>query len=324
MRNVLILGEQEVIDLLDPGGCLAAVERSFAALQRGEVFLPLRPMIRPPGASGLLALMPVYRGGEEPLYGLKTIAVVPDNPSRGLDPHQGTVSIYDGITGQTVAVMNAAPITAVRTAAASALATRLLARKDAHVLAVVGAGHQAHAHLAALPRVRDFDDIRIASRTYERAEQLAGHHAAARAVTSIEEAVVGADVIVTVTTSPEPVVSRGWVGPGTHINAVGSSFPHARELDSHTVADSTLFVDRRESAQSESGDYLVPLKEGAIGKDHIRAELGEVVIGEHPGRTDTDEITVFDSLGLAVQDLYAAEYVLERARESGRGTTVEL
>jgi ornithine cyclodeaminase/alanine dehydrogenase-like protein (mu-crystallin family) len=314
--------EQAVEELLDPAGCLAAVERALVAIARGEVHLPLRTMVRPPGDETLIGLMPTHRGGDARMYGLKTVVVVPNNSTRGLDPHQGTVTLFDGETGKTVAVVNATPITAIRTAAASALATRELAREDAHVLAIVGAGYQAKAHLPALAEVREFDDIRIASRTLAKADALAEENAAARATDSIEDAVRGADVVVTVTSSTEPVIDRAWVADGTHINAVGACFPHTRELDSATVHDSTLVVDSRESAVNESGDYLIALAEGAIGEEHIVAELGDVLVGTHPGRTSAEEITVFESLGVAVEDLFAAEYVVARAREAGRGQAV--
>jgi ornithine cyclodeaminase len=323
LRDVLVLGENDVEELLDPAGCLEAIERALVALARGEIHLPLRMIVRPPGDESLIGLMPVHRGGEERLYGLKTVVVVPGNSARGLDPHQGTVTLFEGETGQTVAVMNASPITAIRTAAASALATRELARKDARTLAIVGAGFQAKAHLEALVGVRPFDDIRIASRTAAKTEQLAEHHPAARAVESAEEAIRGADVITTVTSSEEPVVDREWVADGAHINAVGACFPHARELDSATVAASTFIADRRESAENESGDYRLALAEGAITDDHIAAELGDVLLGAHPGRTSADEVTVFESLGVAVEDLFAAEYVVRRARESGRGIAAD-
>jgi ornithine cyclodeaminase/alanine dehydrogenase-like protein (mu-crystallin family) len=320
--EILILDEQAVGELLDPAGCLAAVERALVAIARGEVHLPLRAIIRPPGDETLIGLMPTHRGGDEPMYGLKTVVVVPGNSARGLDPHQGTVTLFDGETGQTVAVVNASPITAIRTAAASALATRELAREDARVLAIVGAGFQATAHLRALTEVREFDDIRIASRTPAKADALAAEHPAARAAASIEEAVWDADVIVTVTSSADPVIERDWVADGAHINAVGACFPHTRELDSATVAASTFVVDSRDSAVHESGDYLIALEEGAIGEEHIAAELGDVLVGTHPGRTSADEITVFESLGIAVEDLFAAEYVVARARGAGRGQTV--
>jgi ornithine cyclodeaminase/alanine dehydrogenase-like protein (mu-crystallin family) len=322
LREILVLGETDVEELLDPAGCLAALESALVAIARGEVHVPLRSMVRPPGDETLIGLMPTHRGGDERMYGLKTVVVVPSNSARGLDPHQGTVTLFDGETGQTIAVVNASPITAIRTAAASALATRELAREDAHVLAVVGAGFQAKAHLRALVEVREFDDIRIASRKLGKAEALDGEHSAARATDSIEDAVRASDVIVTVTSSAEPVIDRAWVADGTHINAVGACFPHTRELDAATVRDSTFFVDSRESAANESGDYLIAVAEGAIGEEHIAAELGDVLVGTHPGRTSAEEITVFESLGIAVEDLFAAEYVVAQAREAGRGQAV--
>ena len=297
--------KQAVEELLDPAGCLAAVERALVAIARGEVHLPLRTMVRPPGDETLIGLMPTHRGGDARMYGLKTVVVVPDNPARGLDSHQGTVTLFDGETGQTIAVVNATPITAIRTAAASALATRELAREDARVLAIVGTGHQGRAHQRVLSAVLPFDEVLMADR---------GDVEAAGAD--------GADVVVTATSSSEPVIRREWLKEGAHINAVGACFPHTRELDSATVRDSTFVVDSRESAVNESGDYLIALAEGAIGEDHIAAELGDVLVGTHPGRTSAEEITVFESLGIAVEDLFAAEYVVERAREAGRGQAV--
>jgi ornithine cyclodeaminase/alanine dehydrogenase-like protein (mu-crystallin family) len=320
---LLVLGEHDVEELLDPAGCLDAVERALVELARGETFLPLRSIVRPEGADSLLGLMPAYRGGPAPLYGLKTVAVVPDNAARGLDPHQGMVALFDGTTGQTIALMNASPMTSIRTAAASALATRVLAREDARVLAIVGAGHQAKEHLRALALIRPFAEIRIVSRTPASATALADLHPRAFAAPSVEDAVTGADVITTVTSSETPVVRREWIAEGAHINAVGACFPHTRELDTATVAAAALFADRRESVLGESGDYLFALGEGAIGQDHVRAELGEVLAGMHPGRTDASEVTIFESLGIAVEDLFAAEYVVDRARALGRGVTVE-
>ena len=301
--EILILDEQAVEELLDPAGCLAAVERALVAIARGEVHLPLRTMVRPPGDETLIGLMPTHRGGNSRMYGLKTVVVVPDNSARGLDPHQGTVTLFDGETGQTIAIVNASPITAIRTAAASALATRELARKDARVLAIVGTGHQGRAHQRVLPAVLPFDEVLMVGRG------------------EVEAAVRQADVVVTATSSEEPVIRREWLKDGAHINAVGACFPHTRELDSATIADSTFVVDSRESAVNESGDYLIALAEGAIGEEHIAAELGDVLVGTHPGRTSAEEITVFESLGIAVEDLFAAEYVVARAREAGRGVT---
>jgi ornithine cyclodeaminase/alanine dehydrogenase-like protein (mu-crystallin family) len=230
---------------------------------------------------------------------------MPDNPARGLDAHQGTVTLFDGVTGRTLAVMNASPVTAIRTAAVTAVATRRLARPDARELAVVGAGVQARSHLRALT---GFERIRIASRSRAHAEAVA-EEAGAEVCETAEEAVTGADVVVVATSSPEPVVRREWLKPGAHVNTVGMG----RELDDETLRDGTLVVDRRESAEIE----------GKIDPDWIAAELGEVLVGRAPGRTSPDELTVFRSLGIAVEDLYAAEYLVRRARETGTGTTVE-
>jgi ornithine cyclodeaminase/alanine dehydrogenase-like protein (mu-crystallin family) len=319
---VLILNQRDVEELLDVEGCIEAMAEALSSLARGEVHLPLRPVIRPPGEDSFMGLMPVHRGGERPLYALKTICVFPDNPRRGLDPHQGSVSLLDGETGALRLLANASAVTAIRTAAVSALATRTLARKEAKVCAIVGAGHQAHAHVQAMRAARPFDRILVASRTPEHARHLAAE-AGVEAAETVEEAVRAADVVCTVTSSAEPVLERGWLRPGAHVNAVGAGFPHTRELDTATVADAALFVDRRESAENEAGDYLIPLREGAIDEGHIRAELGEVLIGSAPGRESEEQLTVFESLGLAVEDLAAAEYLARRAGETGRGVEVE-
>jgi ornithine cyclodeaminase/alanine dehydrogenase-like protein (mu-crystallin family) len=305
MTPVLVLSEEEVVELLDMEGCIECMEQALASLARGEVHFPLRPLMRAPGESHFLGMMPAFRGGEWPLYSLKTVVVVPDNPSRGLDAHQGTVTLFDGVTGQTLALMNASPVTAIRTAAVTAVATRRLARPDAKELAIVGAGVQARAHLEALP---GFERVRIASRTPEHAEALAAESGAEFCSTA-EEAVRGADVVVAATNSAEPVVRREWLKEGAHVNSVGMG----QELDQATLRDGLLVVDRRESAEIE----------GKIDPAWIAAELGELVTGSNAGRTSPDELTVFRSLGIAVEDLFAAEYVVRRAQETGTGTTVE-
>jgi ornithine cyclodeaminase len=321
---ILVLTQSEVEQLLDMAGCMDAMADVLEALARGELFMPLRMIAFPPGENSGIGLMPAHRGGSTPAYSLKTICLFPDNPSRGLDPHQGTVTLFSGETGQVRALINASAITAIRTAAVSGVATRLLAREDARELAIVGAGHQAHPHVSAMLEARPFELIRIAARSFENAERLAAELPLATAVETVEEAVHGADVVCTVTNSSEPVLRHEWLKPGAHVNAVGSSIRTARELDTATIVACSLFVDRRESTVSEAGDYLMPLEEGAIsGPEHIRAELGEILTGAHPGRTSEDELTVFKSLGLAVEDLAAAEYVVRRAGETGTGTTVE-
>ncbi|MDP9492402.1 MAG: ornithine cyclodeaminase family protein, partial [Actinomycetota bacterium] len=245
-----------------------------------------------------------------------------DNPQRGLDAHQGTVTLFDGETGETRAIMNASAITAIRTAAVSAVATRLLAREDSRELGILGAGVQARYHLEALRLVRDFDRVRIFSPTAAHAEALA-KEGEAEAVGTAQEAVEGADVVVTATSSVDPVLRREWLKSGAHVNVIGGRPPTMRELDVATVADSAFYTDRRESAENEAFDYRDALEAGAIGPHHIRGEIGEVLIGAAPGRQSPDELTVFRSLGLAVEDLAAAEYVVRRAREAGVGAEVE-
>ena len=320
---MLVLNQEEVERLLDMKGCIGAMEGALAALARGEVHVPLRTVVRPGDEPSLLGLMPAHRAGDAPLYSLKTVAVFPENPKRGLDAHQGTVTLFDGETGEVRVVMNASAITAIRTAAVSAVATKLLARDDARALGILGAGVQARSHLEALRVVCDLGAVRIYSPTAEHARALA-EEGGAEAVASAEDAVRDADIVVTATNSVEPVLRREWLKPGAHVNVVGGRPPRMREIDVATVAESAFYVDRRESAEAEAWDYRDALEGGAIGPDHIRGEIGEVVIGAAPGRQSPGELTVFRSLGLAVEDLAAAEYVVRRAREEGVGAEVPL
>jgi ornithine cyclodeaminase len=314
---VLVLNQEEVERLLDMEGCIEAMAGALASLARGEVHVPLRFVVKPQDEPSLIGLMPAHRAGDSPLYSLKTVCVFPDNPQRGLDAHQGTVTLFDGVTGEVRALMNASAITAIRTAAVSAVATRLLAREDARELAILGAGVQARTHLEAMRLVRGFDRVRIYSPTLEHARALGEE-----VVASAEDAVRGADVVVTATNSVEPVLRREWLKPGAHVNVIGGRPPEMRELDVATVADSAFYVDRRESAENEAYDYRDALEVGAIEPGHIRGEIGEVLIGAALGRSGPDELTVFRSLGLAVEDLAAAEYVVRRAREEGVGSEV--
>ena len=320
--TLLVLNQEEVEQLLDMEGCISAMEGALASLARGEVHVPLRVVVRPPAEDTFIGLMPAHRAGGTPLYSLKTVCVMPDNPKRGLDAHQGTVTLFDGETGETRAVMNASAITAIRTAAVSAVATRLLAREDARELAILGAGVQARSHLKAMRLVRNFERVRIFSPTAEHAEAVAAE-GGAEAVASAEDAVRGADVVVTATSSKDPVLRREWLKEGAHVTVVGGRPPTMRELDVATVAASAFYVDRRESAENEAFDYRDAVESGAIGPDHIRGEIGEVLIGAAQGRSSDAELTVFRSLGLAVEDLAAAEYVVRRARERGVGIEVD-
>ncbi len=334
MSGTIVITESEVHELLTMRECIDVMEDVIAALERGEVYQPLRQIARAPGAEGLLGMMPGYRGGQSPVYGLKEVCVFPGHPARGLDTHLGTVLLHSGDTGELLAIASASAITAIRTAAVSALATRLLAREDSTTLAIIGAGVQAHAHMRSIPLVRSIREIRICSRTRKSAEGLAAASAAGergvppivtvRVTGTVEEAVRDADIIVTATSSRDPVLRAGWVAAGTHINAVGSSIAAARELDGATVGAASLFVDRRESTVNESGDYLFALREGAIAEGHIRAEIGEVLLGKAPGRRSRDEITLFKSLGLAAEDLASVAFLYAKASRLGVGTKVDL
>jgi ornithine cyclodeaminase/alanine dehydrogenase-like protein (mu-crystallin family) len=327
---MLFLSHQDVIAALDPGECADAMAGVLAAHARGETFMPLRSIMAPPEAAGFLGLMPSWRGGEEPVFSLKTICLMPGNPARGLDAHQGLVTLFDGEIGVPTAVLDASAVTEIRTAAVTAVATDTLARQDVSVLAILGAGVQARSHLDALTRVREFDQVRFYAPTeaHTRALVQAAAHDGMPELTiapSAAEAVRGADIVVVATSSRQPVLERDWLAPGAHVNAVGASSPTARELDTATVAASALFCDSRESVLNEAGEFQLAIRERLIeGESHIRAELGEVLAGLRPGRRDDHELTLFRSLGLAVQDLAAAELAASTARAKGLGTEVEL
>ena len=326
--KTLVLSHAQVLELLPIKECIAVMREALIALAAGEAHQPLRTIIRPPDASGVMGLMPAYMSGGRPAFGLKAICVFPGNPAKGKDAHQGAVLLFSAETGDLLAIMNASAITAIRTASVSAVATDLLARLDACNLAIIGSGVQARSHLVAMSQVRIIKRCRIASRHIEHARKFSEEMRAdfsfrLEPVGTVDEALEGADLIVTATTAVEPIVRREWLLAGAHLNVVGSSTPNAREVDSETMAAASLFVDRRESTINEAGDYLFAVRDGVIGPDHIRAEIGEVLRGDKPGRTSQEEITLFKSLGLAIEDLFAAEYVYRKAKQANVGTWVE-
>ncbi len=325
--RVLVLGDAEVHELLPIADAVDVMVDALTALERGEMSMPLRTLLRPERGAGLMALMPAHRSVPEPVFGLKEVCVFGSNAARGLDSHQGTVLLHDGETGELKAVMNASAITAIRTAAVSGVATRLLARQDAHELAILGTGVQARSHLVAMAAVRQLTRARVwgpSSAHLDEFVESMGPNCPFRveAVESAEAAVRNAEIVVTATSAKEPVLDRRWLSDGTHINAVGSSIASTRELDTETVADASLFVDRRESTLNESGDFLMAAREADLSPSHIRAELGEVLVGNAPGRTSDEELTVFKSLGLAVEDLATAEALYARATTSETGQWV--
>jgi ornithine cyclodeaminase len=316
----LVLGHADIARALPMEECIEAMAAVLGADARGELHQPLRSVSVPPASEGLMGLMPAHRGGARPLFSLKAVCIFGGNPARGLDAHQGTVTLFDGETGVPTAILDASAITEIRTAAVSAVATRLLAREDARTLGIIGAGVQAAAHLRALRLVRDFDRVRVYSPTRAHAERLG-----VEVASSAREAIDGAAVVVTATNAREPELERAWLADGAHVNAVGASSPAARELDTATVAAAALFCDSRESLEHEAGEYRRAVEEGVIdGASHTRATLGEVAAGLRPGRTSPQEITLFRSLGLGIEDLAAAEHAVDNARRLGLGTEVEL
>lgn len=308
--------------------CIELMAGALSALARGEVHQPLRTIVRPPDARGLLGLMPAYRSGEDGAFGLKAICVFPGNPAQGKDAHQGAVTLFSRDTGELLALMNASEITAIRTAAVSAVATRLLARENAQQLGIIGAGVQARTHLKALACVRSIKHARVAARNIEHAERLVREMQSQvqfpiEAVRENEDAVRGADLIVTATSSLEPVINKDWISAGAHVNAIGTHSPNSREIDSATMAAAQIFVDRRESALNESGDYLLAAKEGVIGPENILGEIGELLTGTKQGRTSADQITLFKSLGLAIEDVVCADYLYQKAQAQNVGSWVD-
>jgi len=326
--KILVLNHQQITELLPMTECIELMADALSALARGEVYQPLRTMIRPPEARGLLGLMPAYRAGERGVFGMKAICVFPENPAKGKDAHQGAVMLFSRETGEMLALMNASAITATRTAAASAVATRLLAREDAQQLAIIGAGVQARTHLVALAAVRPIKRARVACRNFEHAKELAAEMQPKfsfpiEPVQTNEEAVRDADLIVTATSSLEPVISKDWISSGAHVNAIGTHSPNSREIDSATMAAARIFTDRRESALNESGEYLLAAKEGLVGPESILGEIGELLIGTKIGRTSSTEITLFKSLGLAIEDVTSADYLYRKALSQNVGTQID-
>jgi ornithine cyclodeaminase/alanine dehydrogenase-like protein (mu-crystallin family) len=329
--KLLVLGARDVHALLPYADCAEAMRDALTAYARGQVHQPLRTIIRPPASAGMMALMPAYLAAGQDgaaAYGLKAICIFGGNPAEGLDSHQGVVLLSSAQTGEPLALLNASAVTEVRTAAVSAVATELLARPGAAELAIIGTGVQARSHLLAIAAVRPLDRVRVAGRDPDKArrfaEDLRGRTTVpVTACGSAADAVAGAGIVVTATSSAEPVLRKDWLAPGAHVNAVGACVPQARELDAETMAAAAVFADSRESVANEAGDYVLAQAEGAIGPDHVRAELGELLIGAAPGRTGDAEITVFESLGLAIEDLVAARLAYRNATERGAGTWVD-
>ncbi len=318
---MLILSGSDVRALLSYAECADLMRVALSALARGEIEQPLRTVLRPVAAAGLMALMPSYAA--QAGYGLKALCITPDNPVRGLDTHQGGVLLFSPESGEPLALVNASALTEIRTAAVSVVASDLLARADATELAIVGTGVQGFAHARAFGGLRPLTGIRMVERELDRAHKRAkglaeGLNVPVTMMTSVPAALDGAGIVVTATKSPVPVLRREWLTPGTHINAVGACVPTDREIDTATMADAAIYADSLDSLHNESGDFLLARRDGAVIE--ARATIGELLAGGAPGRRDETEITLFESLGLAAEDLMAARYVYEKARRSDVGT----
>jgi len=325
---MLILSRADVEAVLDLEALIEALARAMADLSAGVASVPARIAALVPEHEGLLLAMPAYLPSAKAL-GTKLVAVFPGNAALGLETHQAVIAVFDPATGVPLALMDGAYITAMRTAAGSALATRLLARPDARVLAILGTGVQARAHARAIPAVRQVSEVRVAGRDPAKARRLAGELAdklPARAVATYAEALAGAEIVCATTHSRDPVVRRGWLSPGVHVNSVG--FTDGVEVDAATVVDAVVVVESRAAVLSAypagSNDIAWPIRDGLIAPEHIHAEVGELVSGARPGRTSPEQITLYKSVGIAVQDAAAAALVLAAARERGIGTEVEL
>jgi alanine dehydrogenase len=324
--DVLVISGADVRRLMSMADCIPLIDGAMRTVSRGGAQLPLRIGVSPVGTQNKLSVMPGYL--DEPAStGAKVIAVYPGNARRGLSSHMGVVVLFDAREGVPLAMIDAASITEMRTAAASAVATRALSPDDACDLAIIGAGEQASAHLQAISLVRKLRTVRVWGRSRDKARAFAEREASTvetriDVCETIRDALAGADIVCTTTSSTEPIVQGAWIARGAHVNLVGASVASAREVDDALVRQSSFFVDYRPSALSQAGELL-----GAMGADaanHIRGEIGEVLNGTVSGRTDEFEITVYKSLGIAAQDLVTAQEIYRRAKAAGAGVRAQL
>jgi len=328
MTTLRVLSREDVRRALPMREAVEAMKRAFAQLSRGQAQVPLRVALPVERHKGVTLFMPGYLAADDRMA-VKIVSVFNDNPAKGLPLIHALVVVVDAETGAPTAVMDGTYLTALRTGAASGAATDLLAREDARVAAIFGAGVQGRTQLEAVCAVRpieaawvyDVDPKRAA--TY--AEEMAGRLGIPiRVASTPAEAVRAADVICTATTATAPVFDDADVRPGTHINAIGAYTPQMQEVPAETVVRAKVVIDHREASLAEAGDLIIPLQQGLITEDHIWAELGEIAAGLKPGRTDPEEITLFKSVGVAVQDVAAAAAVLEAAERLGLGVEVPL
>ncbi|MFE4695484.1 ornithine cyclodeaminase family protein [Streptomyces sp. NPDC056738] len=328
---MLVLGRSQVEFLLSLDSLIDALAPAMADLSSGRASVPDRVAALVPERDGFLAAMPGFLPSARVLM-TKLVSLFPHNDGVSLPTHQALIAAFDPDTGEPVALLDGTAITAARTGACSALSARLLARKDATVLAVLGTGVQARSHAHAICRVRPIRHIRVAGRDPVKAATLAGElsavlEAEVRAVSGYAEALEGADIAAATTHAVEPVIRRPWLTPGVHITSVGYN-PAGREIDDATVAEALVCVESRRAVLSPlpagSNDLLAPIRDGLITPDHVHAELGELITGSKPGRTSPDQITLYKSVGVAVQDAAATALVVAAARERGIGEEITL
>jgi ornithine cyclodeaminase len=325
---MLIISHSQVRELLPMRACMEVVGEALSGLARGEGVQPLRAGFLRPDRGGVMAWMPGSLAAGQP-FGIKVLSVVENPGELGVDSHQGAVMIFDPANGSPLALCEAGAITAVRTAAVSALATEKLARHDAKKLAILGAGTQAKSHIEAMLAVRPIENISMWSRTPATTERVAAelseHHGMPIEVAEdAASAVADVDIICTTTSAREPVLLAEMLEPGMHVNAVGASVPSWREIEAGVLPLVSLFTDRRESLANEAGEYIHAAETGLIPDGLVVPELGELLNEDHPGRTAETDITLFRSLGLAIEDLASAQLVFERALEGGIGSRVDM
>jgi ornithine cyclodeaminase/alanine dehydrogenase-like protein (mu-crystallin family) len=321
--SLAVIDAAQVRRLLRPADCIGVLREAMMALSDGRARQPLRSVLDLAHGDAL-GSMPGSLGEDGP-YGAKLISVCPRNFDRGLPSHQGVIVLFDAQTGAPLAVVDANAVTALRTAAASALATDVLARSDAAVLALLGYGEQAETHLHAIAQVRALREVRVWGRSRERAQAFVDRIASAvplRVAASVDEAVAGADIVCTLTSAQEPILHGAQLSPGTHVNLVGSGRAGPAEADNALVAMARFFADHRESVLRQGGEFLRAKAAGLVDDSHVLGEIGAVLAGTLAGRRSAADITVYKSLGSIVQDLAAAQFVLRRARDAGELATV--
>lgn len=325
--EIRVLRGPDVRKLLPMSECIDLMQRTMIAVSEGRVVLPLRSILVMPGDRGMMGMMPGYLADPE-CFGVKLVSLIPRNKPPQYSSHLGLVLLFEAEHGQPVGLLDAAEITAIRTAAASGLATRLLARADAGDLALLGAGEQARSHLEAMMCARKLRRIRVWARDPAKAKAFADsegslHRVPIEVAATVRDAVAGADIVCTTTKARDPILLGDWLSPGVHLNVVGSSIAAAAEIDTPAVVKSRFFVDCRNSTVNEGGEYLRALRSGAITPDHILAEIGEVANGSKEGRCSPLDMTLYKSLGIAPQDLASAHYILEKARAAGIGQVID-